>query len=218
MLALKKKLETYKIQNIRHFLQIIPSNDRSKISEGVHLYMNIWNKIVCPRIDTYLSIKLQFREQLSLESPLKYFLPTRNINSCCALVTMNFLITRNNELLEKYRRACRVETQLVLTFSIHKFTSTYIKDFEYSTWRLSCLMTFFYMYHSAKNFQMDSLVPYVFPEKAISSKVFVQTISKNYWFYGKRYHTKETFKRKSIFFENTLSRVSTCPYLRAFGP
>ena len=116
MFALAKKLETYKIQNIRHFLKTLPSDDCSKISESIHLYMNIWNEIVCPRMNTYQSIKLQFREQLSLESPLKYFLPTRNINSCCALVTMNFLITKNNELLEKYRRACRVEAQLVLNF------------------------------------------------------------------------------------------------------
>ena len=80
------------------------------MSDGVRHYIRTWNTLIRHRLDTYPTIKCLFKDRLTMDAPLKFFLPTRHVNDCTVLVTINFLISKNNELIEKYRGACKIET------------------------------------------------------------------------------------------------------------
>ena len=102
--------ESHKMLSIKDFLDDLPLSIRETITDGVRLYIKTWNELMRYRLDAYPTIKCLFKDRLSMDAPIRYFLPTRHFSDCCALVTMNFLISKNNELVEKYRRVCNIET------------------------------------------------------------------------------------------------------------
>ena len=102
--------ESHKMLSIKDFLEELPLNIRETITNGVRLYIKTWNELMRYKLDAYPTIKCLFKDRLSINAPLRYFLPTRHFSNCCALVTMNFLISKNNEMVEKYRRVCNIET------------------------------------------------------------------------------------------------------------
>ena len=104
------KYETNKTSSLREFLRKLPAELHRTLQEAIKVYMQVWNELVRHRMSIYKSISCNFTGVLSLDSPLKFFLPSRHIDHCCVLVTMNFLISSNNNLVEKYRGVCEVET------------------------------------------------------------------------------------------------------------
>ena len=105
--------EAHGINTVNDFLQSLPDDVCEDLDQRIRVYIKIWNALIRHRLDSYPVIKCLFRDPLTLESHMKYFLPTRHENDCAALVTMNFLISKNNELVEKYRLSCKIETALV---------------------------------------------------------------------------------------------------------
>ena len=103
------KHETSKTSSLLEFLKKLPTDLHRKLQDEVNVYMQVWNELIRHRMNIYKSISCNFKGVLSLDSPLKFFLPSRHIDHCCVLVTMNFLISSNNNLVEKYRGVCEVE-------------------------------------------------------------------------------------------------------------
>ena len=104
------KYETSKTSSLREFLRNLPAELHQKLEGKINVYMHVWNELVRHRMNIYKSISCNFKGVLSLDSPFKFFLPSRHIDHCCVLVTMNFLISSNNNLVERYRGVCEVET------------------------------------------------------------------------------------------------------------
>ena len=101
--------ESHRMLSIKDFLGHVPSSIRETITNGVRIFVKTWNELIRYKLDAYPTIKCLFKDTLSMDAPIRYFLPTRHFTDCCALVTMNFLISKNNELVEKYRRVCNIE-------------------------------------------------------------------------------------------------------------
>ena len=102
--------ESHKMLSIKDFLEELPLNIRETITNGVRLYIKTWNELMRYKLDAYPTIKCLFKDRLTMDAPIRFFLPTRHFSDCCALVTMNFFVSKNNELVEKYRRVCNIET------------------------------------------------------------------------------------------------------------
>ena len=90
----------------------IPEPVRRKMREVSIVFCKLWNEQI-RHMPTTGGIDCLFKEKLKLDSSLKYFLPSRHVSDCCALVTLNILVNKNNEFIEAYRSALHIETPLV---------------------------------------------------------------------------------------------------------
>ena len=90
----------------------IPEKVRRRMRETARVFCELWNSEVrqTPSIG---GLSCGYTDRLNLDSPLKYFLPTRHVSNCCALVTVNTLVDKNNEFIVAYRSALKIETPLV---------------------------------------------------------------------------------------------------------
>ena len=103
--------QSHSVQTFDDFIKQrkIPELTRQKMKESANIYCKLWNKDIRTMPATS-GVTCEFNEVLRLDSPLKYFLPTRHVNECCALVTMDFLVNRSNEFIHAYRSALQIET------------------------------------------------------------------------------------------------------------
>ena len=106
-------------QSFQDFVQStsLPFSRVKQLDHGADIFLKIWNDIIKKHVvSSSSSIPCKFDKTLDKNSPIKFFLPTRHVNDCCAFVTMNFLLSKQNHLIEKYRRCCHIETELVIYY------------------------------------------------------------------------------------------------------
>ena len=106
-----------RVQSFEDFLlqRKIPVPVRRKMRETASVFCRLWNRKIRHMSLTSGGIQCEFKDVLKLHSPLKYFLPSRHVSDCCALVTVNILVNKNNELVQAYRSALQIDTPLVKT-------------------------------------------------------------------------------------------------------
>ena len=106
--------QSHTIQTFDDFIRQrrIPETVKQNMKESANVYCRLWNNEIRLMPDTS-GISCEFKDPLRPSSPLKYFLPTRHVNDCCALLTMNFLVNKSNEFIYCYRAALQIQTPLV---------------------------------------------------------------------------------------------------------
>ena len=99
---------------------------KTQLATGCGVYVQLWNNIVKDRLRLLEpDVKCRFEDLLSISSTLRNFLPSKGkTNDCCAYATLFFLVSKNNELIQKHRSCFKIETPLVFlkSFSnLHHF-------------------------------------------------------------------------------------------------
>ncbi|XP_063723177.1 E3 ubiquitin-protein ligase rnf213-alpha-like [Symsagittifera roscoffensis] len=82
---------------------------RKRMKDVSIIFCKLWNLEV-RHLPTTGGIDCLYKDKLKPDSPLKFFLPSRHVSDCCALVTLNILVSKNNEFIEAYRSALHIET------------------------------------------------------------------------------------------------------------
>ena len=88
--------------------RIIPEPVKQNIKESANVFCRLWNNDI-RLMPATSGIICDFKDLLRPSSALKYFLPTRHVTECCALLTMNFLVNKSNEFIHNYRAALQIK-------------------------------------------------------------------------------------------------------------
>ena len=104
--------QSHDIQRFDQFIlqNKISKEDKYRMENAAKKYCKLWNKDI-RKLPTAGGLYCTYKGTLSTTSPVKYFLPNRHTSDCCAIVTLNYLISKNNQFIYSYRAALEIETR-----------------------------------------------------------------------------------------------------------